>query len=93
MDPAMFPEHESFIRQRVESGRNRDAKDVVREALQLLSERERDLAELQAALALGLEQIERGETVPWTPDFLSNLYDEVLGEMASEKPTSPQTTR
>ncbi len=93
MDPATFPEHETFIRHRIESGQNRDASDVIREALQLLSERDRDRAELRAALTIGLDQIERGETVLWTSDFLSHLSEEVLDEMASETPASPQTTR
>ena len=92
MNIAVPSEHETFIQQRVESGRNRDAEDVIREALELLSERDRDSAELRAALAVGLDQIERGESVPWTPDLLSNLYDEVLNEMASETSASPQTT-
>lgn len=85
-------EHETFIRQRVESGRNQDAGDVIREALDLLKSEEQDRDELRAALAIGLDQIERGETIPWTPDFLSDLYEEVLSEMASEAPASPQTT-
>lgn len=93
MQIRLTPDEESMIRQRIESGRNRDTNDVIHEALRLLSDRERDQAELRAALAVGLDQIERGETVPWTPDFLSNLYDEVLSEMASEEPASPQTIR
>ncbi len=82
-----------MIRQRIESGQNQDTNDVIHEALQLLSARERNRAELQAALAVGLEQIERGETVPWTPDLPSNLFADVLSDVATENSASPQTTR
>ena len=78
-------EHETFIQQRVESGQNRDAEDVIREALDLLKSAERDRNELRAALAIGLDQIERGETIPWTPDFLPRLLMEAKEMVATER--------
>lgn len=84
MNVPVSSEHEAFIQQRVRSGRNGDAPDVVGEALDLLTQTEREGDALRAALAVGLEQIERGETVPWTPDLLSRLFKEVLSEIANE---------
>lgn len=70
MNVRVPPEHEAFIQQRVQSGQNDDAPDVVGEALDLLAQTEHDRDALRAALAIGFERIERGETVPWTPDLL-----------------------
>jgi antitoxin ParD1/3/4 len=51
---------EAFIQAQLDSGRYENAGDVVRDALRLLEERERKLAELDAALAIGLADIEAG---------------------------------
>ncbi len=64
---------ETVVREKVESGLYHDSSAVVAEALRLLEERDR-LRRLRAALAVGLEQIERGEVVPNTPE----LHAEVL---------------
>ncbi len=59
------PELESFIRDRVASGRFDTASDVVREGLTLLKAREieRDvvIAEIRSEIAVGLEQARTGQ--------------------------------
>ena len=67
---------EAIIRQKVESGLYADADAVLREALRLLDERDRRLQDLRAKLQVGLEQIERGETVAFTPELLEEISRE-----------------
>ena len=90
---SLTDEDEAFVRRRIASGHNHDADDVIHEALRLLDEQERQRVQLRAALAIGLDQIERGETVPWTPDLLSDLFEEVLGETTSQDAASAHIPR
>jgi putative addiction module CopG family antidote len=63
------------IQQRVEDGRYVSDTAVVREAMQLLEEREK-LTYVRAALAEARAEYERGGYVEWTPDFLERLEEE-----------------
>jgi antitoxin ParD1/3/4 len=67
------PDLEDDIRSKVESGQFPDATEVVREALRLLDEQERQLAALRAKLQSGLDQIARGEVVPFTPELMAEI--------------------
>jgi antitoxin ParD1/3/4 len=67
MNVSLTPQIEAMIQQRVESGRYRNASDVVREALLLLEEREQ-LEHLRSLLEVGLEQARRGELIEFTPE-------------------------
>ena len=58
---------------------------MIGEALQLLEERDRFEA-LRAELAIGLEQIERGETVSYTPDLMDRLKREAAEAVRLGKP-------
>jgi antitoxin ParD1/3/4 len=64
---------EARIRQKVERGDFPDAGEVVREAMRLLEAQERQLAELRAKLQAGLDQLDRGEGVPFTPELVSQM--------------------
>jgi antitoxin ParD1/3/4 len=73
MSVTLTPQIEAMIRERVESGRYDNANDVVREALRLLEEREK-LDHLRSLLAVGLEQLRRGEFVEFTPDYMKDVH-------------------
>lgn len=64
---ALTPEFDRFIRRMVRSGRYRSQSEVVRDALRLMMDREkeRDVAtdELRRQIAAGVSEAERGETV------------------------------
>lgn len=60
---------EAGIRQKVESGHFADAVEVVREAMRLLEEQERQLASFREKLQVGLDQLDRGESAEWTPEL------------------------
>ena len=71
----LSPQLEALIREKIASGRYQDADDVMREALELLEERDRFEA-LRSAVAIGAEEAERGELSPYTPDLLEELTRE-----------------
>jgi antitoxin ParD1/3/4 len=64
---------EERILQKVERGDFPDANEVLREAMRLLDEQERQLEELRARLRPGLEQLDRGEGVMFTPELVSEM--------------------
>jgi antitoxin ParD1/3/4 len=66
------PHLEAMARQKVASGRDNNASEVVREALRLLEEQD-NLHRLRAALAVGQDQLDRGEDRPYTPELLEEL--------------------
>jgi antitoxin ParD1/3/4 len=64
---------EASIRQKVERGDFPDVSEVIREALRLLDEHERQIAQLRAKLQPGLDQLDRGEGVLFTPDLVTQM--------------------
>jgi putative addiction module CopG family antidote len=74
-DRRTHPQLEAMVREKVGSGQYNDAGEVVREALQLMDERDLD-ERLRTAIAVGLKQIERGEIIPWTADFMDRVIRE-----------------
>jgi antitoxin ParD1/3/4 len=68
----LSPEAEARVQELIERGGYDGPEAVVDEALRVLQERDQ-YARLKAAIAVGMEQIERGEVVEWTPDFLDRL--------------------
>ncbi len=71
---------EAVVREKVDSGRYADPNAVVEEALRLLDDRDR-LERLRAEIALGLEDIERGEVV----DFTRELWDQLIREAEEDE--------
>lgn len=85
MNVSLTPHLEQFVREKVDSGLYSSASEVVREALRLLAERERE-RRLREELAIGFDQIERGETVPWSSGLLEQLKRESEANAAAGKP-------
>jgi hypothetical protein len=46
---------------------------VIRAAIRLLDNRERQLEELRASIAEGLASVERGEVSEWTPELMAKI--------------------
>jgi antitoxin ParD1/3/4 len=67
MNVSLTPTLQKFVAEKVKTGRYQSASEVVREALRLLEEQDRlhriRITELRKGLALGMEQIKRGEVV------------------------------
>ena len=85
MNVQLDEQTEALIQQRIEHGRYRDPNEVVKEAIRQLDERDRRLEELRAALAVGEEQIARGEMVEWTPQLAATILEEASQAMRSGK--------
>jgi antitoxin ParD1/3/4 len=75
MNVNLTPQLEEMVRRNVESGAYSNASEVVREALRLLDRHDRS-QRLQAALDVGLREIERGETHVWTKNSMAELIRE-----------------
>lgn len=69
MNVSLTPQLEELVQQKVASGRYHSASEVIREALRLLEEQDRlreiRLGDLRKDIALGIEPLERGETIPF----------------------------
>lgn len=65
----LSPDLAARVQSLVASGRYRDTDAVLSAALRLLDEQEK-LEQLRAALAVGEQQLERGEYVEYTPTFM-----------------------
>jgi len=90
----LSPELEEIVRSRIASGRNRDASEVIREALDLLrkkEERERDA--LRAAIELGDDDIRNGRVTAWSADFLPRLLREAEEMIAADQRASERGER
>jgi antitoxin ParD1/3/4 len=85
MSITLSPEAEARIHELVAAFDYDGPEAVVVEALRVLEERDK-YARLKAAIAVGLEQIERGETIPWTPDYCERLKREAVELARSGKP-------
>lgn len=70
------PDVAERIRQKVARGDFPDAGEVVRAAMRLLEEQEQQLAHLRSALQIGLDQLDRGEGIPFTPDLMAEIRRE-----------------
>jgi putative addiction module CopG family antidote len=88
MAVTLAPQIEDLIQRKVEAGPYSSPDEVVMEALQALEERER-LQYLCAKLHIGLDQVERGEVVAFTPEWRAErLRLAVERAAAGEKPHS-----
>ena len=63
---------EAAVREKVDAGLYGDAAEVIREALRLLDEHDRERL-LRAKLARAEEQADRGELIEFTPELLDKL--------------------
>jgi antitoxin ParD1/3/4 len=73
------PDIAAIIQAKVESGRYDDADEVMREALAALEAHEQEKMErFLAAIAIGDEQIARGETIEWDPNTMDEIWADAL---------------
>ena len=68
MAVTLAPQIEDLIQQKVEAGPYSTADELIQEALQALEERE-GLQYIRTKLQVGLEQVDRGEVVEFTPEW------------------------
>ncbi len=88
MNIVLSRQSEELIQQMVDSGRYRSADEVLEEALLVLDEQLR-LERLRAAIAIGDEQIERGEYEFLTPELRDEMDRSVLRKLQGGHKPNP----
>lgn len=78
MNVNIKPDSERFVEDQMKAGRYRSPEDVVQAGLQLLQERQGNLAHIRARIAVGLDQARRGELVKG-----ESTFDEIFGPVDS----------
>ncbi|MBC1241223.1 type II toxin-antitoxin system ParD family antitoxin [Nostoc sp. 2RC] len=76
------PELEQFIQAQLATGRFASADDVINEAFKLLQEREQRIEELRQKIALGTEQIAKGQVTDGEVVFAR--FQEKIRKIAEE---------
>jgi antitoxin ParD1/3/4 len=77
MNVSLTPQLEAMIREKVASGHYNNASEVVREALRLMADRdELQRQRLAAAIAVGRDEIARGEGIAWTATTMAEISRE-----------------
>ncbi|HWA21484.1 MAG TPA: type II toxin-antitoxin system ParD family antitoxin [Caulobacterales bacterium] len=80
-----------FVAEKVESGSYQNASEVIRAGLRLLQieeeERARKIAAFNAAVQVGLDELDRGEGIEVTDidAFMDEIEREVLAEIEAEQ--------
>ena len=64
---------DAFVREQVATGRYANASEVVREALRMYEDNLVGRAQLQAMIQEGLDDIEAGRVVEWTPTLMDEI--------------------
>ena len=69
---------QTFIEERVREGDFEDADEAVSAAVRQMAERHEQLAKLDAALQIGIDQLERGEGIEWSPELMDEIFAEAM---------------
>ena len=90
MSARVPPDVQASIQARVKSGQYSDASEVMREALAALDERERQAQErLRGLLAVGVEEMERGEVAEHTPELRAEIRASARRRLRAGEQPSP----
>ncbi|MBX3070431.1 MAG: type II toxin-antitoxin system ParD family antitoxin [Thermomicrobiales bacterium] len=89
MAVTLTPQIEEIIRKKIEAGQYSDASELVGEAVRQLDARDQKLERLRAALQSGIDQADRGELIPWTPDLMDRLEREAEEMVRLGTPIKP----
>jgi antitoxin ParD1/3/4 len=77
---------ENYIKGKVESGFYTSESEVVRDAVRRMREEEERIARFQAAVRIGDEQIERGDTVPYSKELMEHISQRAVQRAKQGKP-------
>ena len=83
MSIKLAPSTESLVQAQVDSGRYRDADEVVRKAVALLVDRDQELEELRRSIAEGVAAVEGGEGSIVTPELFQRLRASAMRRLAA----------
>lgn len=85
-----FPEYlENRIKEQVTKGGYANASEFIREAVRDLLEKQTRVAEFKAAVAEGIEELDRGEGIPYTHELMDHIEKEAIQNMHNGEPHDP----
>ena len=82
-------EMEQYLKSKVAGGFYGNATEVIRDAIRRMQAQEAQVAALQAAVALGDAQLQRGEGVPYTTALLDRITEQAVKALHSGQPIDP----
>ena len=89
MNVSLTPELERLVNERVRTGMYSSASEVIREALRLLNEQEelrrRRLEDLRKEIQIGLDQVNRGDVVPFDVARIKSLVRRRVQKLGRRK--------
>jgi antitoxin ParD1/3/4 len=88
----LSPEMEQYLQSKVSAGFYSNASEVVRDAIRRMREEDEKLAALRAAVAVGDEQLARGEGAPYSAELLEKLTERAMANARAAKKVSPDVT-
>ena len=88
----LSPEMEKYLQSKVSTGYYSNASEVVRDAIRRMRDEDERLAALRAAVAVGDEQLDRGEGVSYTPARLEQITQKALANARKAKKVSSDVT-
>ena len=83
MNIQLKPEQEKFIQEKIASGEYSNADDVISQAFKLLEARERKINELKDKIAVGTEQIAKGQVTDG--EIVFKKLQEKIARIAEEQ--------
>jgi antitoxin ParD1/3/4 len=88
MNVSLTPELEKFIAKQVRSGLYQTSSEVVREGLRMLRQRavthQERLESLRAEIQKGVDAVDRGDVVPFTPELLEAIKSKGRAKLAQK---------
>ena len=82
-------EAREFIERKVRDGEFADATGVIDMAVWRAAEQDNRVAELNAALQIGIDQLDRGEKVTWSPDLMNEIWAEAMRRFDAGERVAP----
>ncbi len=89
MQIEITPATGSIIQKQIDSGRYRDADEVIRQAVALLVDRDQEeFEELRRSIAEGFEEVEKGGGEYYTPELRERIWESAMRRLkAGEVPS------
>ena len=89
MQVSLSPELETFVARKVATGVYGNANDVIRDAVHRMQADEQRADAWQAAIRVGIDQLEHGNGVAYTDEEAANIKQAAIKAMHSGQPISP----
>ena len=84
----LSPELEQHLQIKVGTGYYSNASEVVRDAIRRMRDEDEKLALLRSAVAVGDEQLERGEGATYSPELLKRITEKAFANAGNGKQVS-----